>query len=101
MKLFGDIKIEPAAIVYAEAKPAAVEISGGDKTEEIKIDTAPALQPDTNKDTVSISIENKSENGSKAVSRTISEDKKAGEPKGSKKKAAEIISIEDITPDEQ
>lgn len=101
LKLFGDIKIEPAAIVYAEAKPAAAEISGGDKTEEIKIDTAPALQPDTNKDTVSISIENKSENGSKAVSRTISEDKKAGEPKGSKKKAAEIISIEDITPDEQ
>ncbi len=148
VKLFGDIKVEPAAIVYPEVKPAAADISGGDKTGETKINQAPAPPLDANNDTGSVTIENGNGNGAKAgagsgtetgntvtaeapggntsavsekqgskgvsapaaaetrspakaVSRTISEDKKAAEPKNLKKKDTEIISIEDITPDEQ
>jgi hypothetical protein len=146
VKLFGDIKVEPAAVIYPEAKPAAADISGGDKTGETKINPAAVPPPDAKSDTGSVSIEKGNESKAAAGSgnetgdavtaeipggntsaasekqqkksgaspaaaktqapakiniKTIAEDKKSPEPKTVKKDAKEIISIEDITPDEQ
>ena len=55
-KLFGDIKVEPAAIVYPEVKPPAADASGSDKTGEIQVAPAAATSIDTKNDTVTVSI---------------------------------------------
>lgn len=108
VKLFGDIKVEPSPIVYPEAKPSAADVSGGDKTGETRLAPAAAPPIEAKNDTDSVSVGAdaaavKAPAPAEIKANVISEDKKspAPEPKPLKKDDKEVISIEDITPDEQ
>ena len=135
VKLFGDVKVEPAAIVYPEVKPPASDASGGDKTGETQMTSGASTPNDAKNDTDSVRIESGAEAAATEIlvgnthaaskkkekkagadpaavktqappeikANVISEDKKSPEPKPKtvKKDEREVISIEDITPDEQ